>query len=851
MALPAGITTATVLFGKDFDVLGGGNDVTLRITPSHTLIWEATGDRLTAFDVAVSAESDTVGTFELPHTDQAGFINEAGAEITDWWYTIVGTVRAGRAQKTYTKRVQVTSDVTSFDLDTLPINTPVGPVGSVPLPTLTSVNGQTGAVVLTASAIGAIPNTSEGRQALAESTELSATIAEGLTDPDSVIGSAAKATILTTAGSLTKTGDAWWDQVFAAPAADDTPVVTVGTSGLIVGGTSIVPTTDYHGDTHFRYDGCAAVYSTVANMVRPVHPSAVGTAYDIAPEFVTSPGCASVEVKFTMNSGGTSLGLRVIVDGKWLTLPQQWFTTTALSTVFVRLVFPTAKARHIKVQPVNVTNFAGVVVPAGETVTRPQDEVRRMVIVGDSYTSGANANTTTDPATNGTSRFETFPNYVAALLGFNSVLNLGSGGTGWVNTGGGKSVFGQRAADVLAAAPQMVLAAGSRNDSTSTAAAVYAAAVSALGPLADIPVLEVMGLGDVLAPQSGPLNAAVKAGALAAGRPFHDMLGVITAVDKNAADTVHPSALGMMKLARAYYASLDQERVARTVTASLAARVSVDLTLTVSPIGAAASGAEVTLTATQSNPRAGTVQFFANGTLLGTSTVSGGTATYTTSSLPSAAYTFTSRFMPANPASVKPSTSNAISGYNVSANLGFSASFATDQSPVTTTDNGKPYIIYSGAGAGTGGTWEASGGKLINSGVTAGFAYCLADAGTANGTFSVTLGGTTLGAARIVLRAVDSLNLLSVESVGGQIVLRQVVSNITTTLFTGSGGAWAAGDTISVVLSGDTITVKKNGTNVPGLIGVTVSQFNTATRFGVGHTSAGNSLTYDDLALAA
>lgn len=176
MALPAGITTATVLFGKDFDVLGGGNDVTLRITPSHTLIWEATGDRLTAFDVAVSAESDTVGTFELPHTDQAGFINEAGAEITDWWYTIVGTVRAGRAQKTYTKRVQVSSDVTSFDLDTLPINGSVGPVGSVPLPTITSVNGQTGAVVLTASAIGAIPNTSEGRQALAESTELSATI---------------------------------------------------------------------------------------------------------------------------------------------------------------------------------------------------------------------------------------------------------------------------------------------------------------------------------------------------------------------------------------------------------------------------------------------------------------------------------------------------------------------------------------------------------------------------------------------------------------------------------------------------------------------------------------------------
>lgn len=113
------------------------------------------------------------------------------------------------------------------------------------------------------------------------------------------------------------------------------------------------------------------------------------------------------------------------------------------------------------------------------------------------------------------------------------------------------------------------------------------------------------------------------------------------------------------------------------------------------------------------------------------------------------------------------------------------------------------------------------------------------------------IGGSVVNAARIVLRAVDNTNLLAVEVVSGQIVIRSVVANVTTTLFTGTGGGWAAGDTITVVLSGDTITVRKNGTNVPGLVGVTTSQFNTATKFGVGHVSAGTGVTYDDLALAA
>lgn len=174
MALPAGITTATFTFGKDFDVLGESAAVSLKITPSHTLIWSATGDRITAFEASTDADAGTIGSFDLPHTDQAGFVNEAGDAITDWWYKIVGTTRLGQNSKTYTKNVQVTSDVETVDFDTLPINGTVGPVGSVALPTITSVNGSTGVVVLSAADVGAVPNTEAGRTALAASPELGA-----------------------------------------------------------------------------------------------------------------------------------------------------------------------------------------------------------------------------------------------------------------------------------------------------------------------------------------------------------------------------------------------------------------------------------------------------------------------------------------------------------------------------------------------------------------------------------------------------------------------------------------------------------------------------------------------------
>ncbi|MCV7424326.1 hypothetical protein H7K45_27640 [Mycobacterium yunnanensis] len=663
--------------------------------------------------------------------------------------------------------------------------------------------------------------------------------------PVSAAQAAADAAVAAAAALSVKSGQPWWDSVFAAPAADDTPTVTVATTGAITGGTAVTPTPDYNGDTHFRYDGCLDVSSPGAGLVAAVQPSAVGATYALVPEFVTSAGCDKVDIAVKTNSAGVTMGLRITVNGRWLTLPLQWFTTTANTVHYVRLTFPTAKARSIRIETVNTASFGGVVVPAGETCTRPALDVRkRLLILADSYGKGANANSTTDPATNGCSQFETFPNHVAKLLGCDSVINLAIGGTGWTTDGGGKSVFGARIADILAASPHIVLVAGSRNDSTATSSQVFAAARDALAQLADVPIVEVCGPeddGTVSGTSLAVLNEAVKQAARVAGRRFNDVLGVVTAPDKNSADNVHPSVLGAQKLAKAFYASLDRPRIDEMVAAAVGGRSSTDLTLSVSPSSSANVGATVTLTATQSVQRAGKVAFYANNVLIGTQTVASGVATQTTSSLATGAYTFTARFLPSNPILVKSVTSNAV-GYTISANLGFVDHFATD-GPLTATENGKAYTAFGSI------TGAASGG-VASITTTSGTAYLAPDAGTPNGTGSVKLGGTLTGVS-IPLRLVNQTNLLRLQVVSSQIVLQQVVANASSVVATGTGGAWASGDTISWVLNGDTITIRKNGVDVPGLTAITTSQFNTATRHGIGGTASASGVTFDDLTFVA
>jgi acetyl esterase/lipase len=228
MSLPAGVSTFELLFGKTFDFEGTPLRTDLVITPSHELVWEATGDRLVPIKVSKDANEGEYGSVNLPHTDQAGFVNLKGEAIIDWWYTVQSTDRKGRtaASGPKTRKLQATSDQLTIDLDLVPTDGSVGPVGSAVLPAVTSVNGETGAVTVAGATDGGVAalivddeSDTFGAVDAAAATLLTtpgtalnlastATIAEsvsaGIVDPETDIGAATLAVIAAESVSLSR-----------------------------------------------------------------------------------------------------------------------------------------------------------------------------------------------------------------------------------------------------------------------------------------------------------------------------------------------------------------------------------------------------------------------------------------------------------------------------------------------------------------------------------------------------------------------------------------------------------------------------------------------------------------------
>lgn len=147
MALPPGVLRCTVTFGKSYDAFGENGSVSVKVTPSHRLLWEATGDYIADVDATSTADSGVIGSFQIPR-DQPGFLDSDGLELRDWHYTAIVTETFGKQSKLYRKVFTVAEDQSAIDLDALPIDGIVLPAGSAPIPAVTSVNGQAGAVTV-------------------------------------------------------------------------------------------------------------------------------------------------------------------------------------------------------------------------------------------------------------------------------------------------------------------------------------------------------------------------------------------------------------------------------------------------------------------------------------------------------------------------------------------------------------------------------------------------------------------------------------------------------------------------------------------------------------------------------
>lgn len=149
MVLPNTIAQVQVTWGG-FLTHGGANvPVRVTIAPSQTVTHVDTGTVLTK----LSFSGDNGGTY-LPVTDQPGFIDSAGDGITGWHYVVTLRVGEGRDAYEVAKAIQPTTAVSVIDLDLVPEQNPIDPP-TVVVSGVTSVNGQTGAVTLTAGDVGA------------------------------------------------------------------------------------------------------------------------------------------------------------------------------------------------------------------------------------------------------------------------------------------------------------------------------------------------------------------------------------------------------------------------------------------------------------------------------------------------------------------------------------------------------------------------------------------------------------------------------------------------------------------------------------------------------------------------
>lgn len=148
MALPAAISTATCTFGKGGDALGA--DVTIShvsIVADRRLIWSATGYPVYELEGDATADEVTgLVTIEVPHVDQAGFIDRAGNAVTNWRWTLRARVTEGNRTIHIAKPFQPVVGQGSVDLDALADEDASADAVTATVPAVTSVVGETGPV---------------------------------------------------------------------------------------------------------------------------------------------------------------------------------------------------------------------------------------------------------------------------------------------------------------------------------------------------------------------------------------------------------------------------------------------------------------------------------------------------------------------------------------------------------------------------------------------------------------------------------------------------------------------------------------------------------------------------------
>lgn len=168
MTLPVGVSTCSVTWGPFSTLFGDDQAVMIKVSPvlsgeAHHVVWAGTGQSLLDFSKAFTAVAGEAAAFSVPHVDQDGFINSNGDAVKNWAYQVTATI----GTVTLFKNFQPIVGQDTIDLDLLPDGS-ITPGVTAPVAPVFSVNGQTGNVTL--AQLNGLPNGGTTGQVLAKAS---------------------------------------------------------------------------------------------------------------------------------------------------------------------------------------------------------------------------------------------------------------------------------------------------------------------------------------------------------------------------------------------------------------------------------------------------------------------------------------------------------------------------------------------------------------------------------------------------------------------------------------------------------------------------------------------------------
>lgn len=187
--------------------------------------------------------------------------------------------------------------------------------------------------------------------------------------------------------------------------------------------------------------------------------------------------------KFTIRIG-TSANFRIAVDGQWIQsasyVPLNAAGNICITTVDFAGV---RKQRLIRIEGQFGNFFSGINIGSLDRVWQPKPYIRACWI-GDSHTTGTGA----------TMANNAYNKIAGWLLGWTDLVQVGIGGTGYINNAG-FNVYKDRIAECAERNPNILVISGGQNDTASTTTQIQAAALdcwkSARAAMPNIPIIVV------------------------------------------------------------------------------------------------------------------------------------------------------------------------------------------------------------------------------------------------------------------------------------------------------------------------------------------------------------------------